>query len=70
VLRVMKELAATGMTMVIATHELPFAQEVSDWVVFIDGGHIIEEGPPLDVLQAPRQQRTKEYVRTYANPAA
>jgi ABC-type polar amino acid transport system ATPase subunit len=69
VLRVMKELAATGMTMVIATHELPFAQEVSDWVVFIDGGHIIEEGPPLDLLQRPTQQRTRDYVRTYANSA-
>jgi len=68
VLRVMKELAATGMTMVIATHELPFAREVSDWVVFIDGGRIVEEGPPADVLQRPQQQRTKDYVRTYASP--
>jgi ABC-type polar amino acid transport system ATPase subunit len=68
VLRVMKELARTGMTMVIATHELPFAQEVSDWVVFIDGGRIVEEGPPGEVLQRPRQQRTKDYVRTYATP--
>jgi ABC-type polar amino acid transport system ATPase subunit len=68
VLRVMKELAHMGMTMVIATHELPFAQEVSDWVVFIDGGRIVEEGPPGDVLQRPRQQRTKDYVRTYATP--
>jgi ABC-type polar amino acid transport system ATPase subunit len=56
------------MTMVIATHELPFAQEVSDWVVFIDGGRIVEEGPPGEVLQRPRQQRTKDYVRTYAAP--
>jgi ABC-type polar amino acid transport system ATPase subunit len=68
VLRVMKELAGAGMTMVIATHELPFAQEVSDWVVFIDGGHIVEEGPPGEVLQRPRKQRTKDYVRTYAAP--
>jgi ABC-type polar amino acid transport system ATPase subunit len=68
VLRVMKELAVTGMTMVIATHELPFAQEVSDWVVFIDGGRIVEEGPPAEVLRRPQQQRTKDYVRTYASP--
>jgi ABC-type polar amino acid transport system ATPase subunit len=69
VLNVMKELAESGMTMVIATHELPFAQEVSDWIVFIDGGHIIEEGPPFDVLQRPEQERTKAYVRTYAATA-
>jgi polar amino acid transport system ATP-binding protein len=67
VLHVMKELAATGMTMVIATYELPLAQEVSDWVVFIDGGRIIEEGPPLELLRSPTQQRTRDYVRTYAN---
>ena len=66
VLKVMKELAAGGMTMVIATHELPFAQEVSDWVVFIDGGRIVQEGPPLEVLQRPQQARTKDYVRTYS----
>jgi polar amino acid transport system ATP-binding protein len=66
VLRVMKELAATGITMVLVTHELPFAQEVADWVVFIDAGKIVEEGPPLEVLRNPQQQRTRDYVRNYS----
>jgi ABC-type polar amino acid transport system ATPase subunit len=48
------------------SHELPFAQEVSDWVVFIDRGKVVEEGPPLDVLQHPRHERTRAYVTTYA----
>jgi ABC-type polar amino acid transport system ATPase subunit len=65
VLRVMRELAADGMTMMLVTHELPFAREVSDWVVFIDRGRIVEEGPPEDVLGHPREARTREYVRTY-----
>ncbi len=67
VLKVMRELAADGMTMILVTHELPFAQEVSDWVVFIDKGSIVEEGPPLDVLQHPREARTREYVTGYAS---
>jgi len=67
VLRVMRELAADGMTMILVTHELPFAQEVSDWVVFIDRGKVVEEGPPVDVLQHPREERTKAYVSTYAS---
>src|SRR6185295_336881 len=54
VLRVMRTLADDGMTMILVTHELPFAQEVSDWVVFIDGGRIVEEGTPEEVLQRPR----------------
>jgi ABC-type polar amino acid transport system ATPase subunit len=66
VLRVMRELAEAGMTMVIATHELPFALEVSDWVVFIDAGRIVEEGPPREVLRRPQQQRTRDYVGTLA----
>jgi polar amino acid transport system ATP-binding protein len=67
VLRVMRELAADGMTMVIVTHELPFAREVSDWVVFIDAGRIIEEGPPQEILHTPREQRTRAYVASYAS---
>jgi ABC-type polar amino acid transport system ATPase subunit len=66
VLKVMRELAADGMTMLLVTHELPFAQEVSDWVVFIDRGRIVEQGPPADVLQRPREARTRAYVNTYA----
>lgn len=68
VLRVMRELAADGMTMILVTHELPFAREVSDWVVFIDGGRIIEQGPPADVLDRPREARTAAYVARYASP--
>jgi polar amino acid transport system ATP-binding protein len=67
VLKVMRELAADGMTMLLVTHELPFAQEVSDWVVFIDGGRIVEQGPPADVLTRPREERTRAYVNTYAS---
>jgi ABC-type polar amino acid transport system ATPase subunit len=67
VLKVMRELADDGMTMILVTHELPFAQEVSDWVVFIDQGRIVEEGPPLEVLQNPREARTKAYVTGYAS---
>ena len=68
VLRVMRELAGDGMTMIIVTHELPFAREVSDWVVFIDGGRIIEQGPAADVLDNPREPRTVAYVARYAKP--
>jgi ABC-type polar amino acid transport system ATPase subunit len=67
VLRVMRELADDGMTMLLVTHELPFAQEVSDWVVFIDGGRIVEEGPPDELFKRPREERTRAYVGTYAS---
>jgi polar amino acid transport system ATP-binding protein len=69
VLRVMRELAKDGMTMILVTHELPFAREVSDWVVFIDGGRIIEQGTAVDVLDNPREARTAAYVARYAAPA-
>jgi ABC-type polar amino acid transport system ATPase subunit len=69
VLRVMRELANDGMTMILVTHELPFAREVSDWVVFIDGGRIIEQGTAADVLDRPREARTAAYVARYAAPA-
>ncbi|AGB73995.1 MULTISPECIES: amino acid ABC transporter ATP-binding protein [Rhizobium] len=68
VLRVMRELASDGMTMIIVTHELPFAREVSDWVAFIDGGRIIEQGLAADVLDNPRESRTVAYVARYAKP--
>ena len=64
VLRVMRELAEDGMTMILVTHELPFARDVSDWVVFLDGGRVIEQGPPEDVLGHPQEERTKAYVMT------
>jgi ABC-type polar amino acid transport system ATPase subunit len=66
VLRVMRELARDGITMIIVTHELPFAREVSDWVVFIDRGRIVEQGPAADVIDRPREARTAAYVAKYA----
>ncbi len=62
VLKVMRELAEDGMTMLLVTHELGFARDVSDWVVFIDRGRVVEQGPPGDVLERPREERTKAYV--------
>jgi ABC-type polar amino acid transport system ATPase subunit len=64
----MRRLAHDGMTMILVTHELPFAREVSDWVVFIDGGRVIEQGLPADVLDNPREPRTVAYVARYASP--
>ena len=61
VLDVLRELAAEGMTMIVVTHEMGFAREVASRVVFMDGGVIIEEGPPAEVLDNPRQERTKQF---------
>lgn len=63
VLDVMKGLAAEGMTMVVVTHEMSFARDVADRVVFMDGGVIVEEGSPVQVFEAPSQQRTKDFLR-------
>lgn len=62
VLDVMKSLAREGMTMVIVTHEMGFAREVGDRLLFIDGGVIVEQGAPKDVFGAPRHSRTKEFL--------
>ena len=62
VLQVMKQLAADGMTMVIVTHEMGFAREVADRVIFMDGGYIVEEGTPEEVLSNPQAQRTKDFL--------
>lgn len=59
VLNVMKQLAIEGMTMVVVTHEMGFAREVADWVVFMDGGYIIEENEPIEIFSNPQQERTK-----------
>jgi len=63
VLDVMKGLAAEGMTMVVVTHEMSFARDVADRVVFMDGGVIVEEGSPVQVFESPSQQRTKDFLR-------
>jgi polar amino acid transport system ATP-binding protein len=62
VLDVMRELAAEGMTMIVVTHEIGFAREVADRVVFMDGGVIVEKGKPADVLDNPREERTRRFL--------
>jgi polar amino acid transport system ATP-binding protein len=62
VLDTMRELAEEGMTMIVVTHELGFAREVADRVIFMDGGVIVEEGPPAEVLENPREERTKQFL--------
>ena len=62
VLEVMKQLAADGMTMVVVTHEMGFAREVADRVVFMDGGYIVEEGTPEEVFGHPKEERTISFL--------
>ncbi|MGX9136514.1 amino acid ABC transporter ATP-binding protein [Rummeliibacillus sp. JY-2-4R] len=63
VLKVMKELAQTGLTMIIVTHEMEFAREVSDRIVFMDKGVIVEDGTPDDVFNHPKHERTKAFLQ-------
>jgi polar amino acid transport system ATP-binding protein len=62
VLRLVRELAEVGMTTIMATHEMSFAREVADKVCFLDGGVILEEGPPAQIFSAPTQVRTREFL--------
>jgi len=62
VLAVMKQLALEGMTMVVVTHEMGFAREVSDRMVFMEGGRIIEEGPTEQIFKSAREERTKLFL--------
>lgn len=62
VLKVMKDLAEEGMTMVIVTHEMGFAREVADRILFMDGGYIVEEGTPMELLMNPKEKRTKDFL--------
>ena len=62
ILALIAELGADGMTMVVVTHEMGFAKEVADGVALMDGGVIVEQGPPLDVLVNPTQDRTKVFL--------
>ncbi|KYH42938.1 amino acid ABC transporter ATP-binding protein [Branchiibius sp. NY16-3462-2] len=62
VLAVIRDLAADGMTMTIVTHEIAFAREVADTVVFLDGGHIVEKGSPAEVLDDPQDSRTQAFL--------
>jgi ABC-type polar amino acid transport system ATPase subunit len=63
VLVVMRDLAEFGMTMVVVTHEMHFARDVGDRLVFIDEGRIVEEGPPAEVLSNPKEERTRRFLR-------
>jgi polar amino acid transport system ATP-binding protein len=63
VLAIVRNLAEGGTTMVLATHEMAFARDIATQVCFLDGGRILESGPPEQVLVAPEQQRTREFLR-------
>ena len=62
VLNVMKDLAKGGMTMVVVTHEIGFAREVADRIVFMEGGYIVEEGSPEDIIYHPQEPRTVDFL--------
>ena len=62
VLGVIKELALSGMTMIVVTHEIGFAREVADTLVFLDGGRVVESGPPAEVLAGPRHERARTFL--------
>jgi polar amino acid transport system ATP-binding protein len=68
VLTVMRKLAEEGMTMLVVTHEMAFAREVADRVVFMDAGVIVEEGPPSEVIVKPREDRTREFLHRVLDP--
>ncbi|MBC9956130.1 amino acid ABC transporter ATP-binding protein [Yimella sp. cx-51] len=63
VLEVMRELAEGGMTMIVVTHEIAFARDVADRVVFMDGGVVVEQGPPREVIARPQHERTRTFLR-------
>jgi polar amino acid transport system ATP-binding protein len=68
VLEVMRKLAETGMTMIVVTHEMHFAREVADRVLFIDGGVIVEQGAARDILNQPQHPRTQDFLRRVLHP--
>ena len=65
VLNIMKELAEDGLTMIVVTHEMSFARDVSDRVVFMDKGVIEEDGSPEQVFTSPKSERTKEFLKSF-----
>ena len=69
VLRVIRGLADRRMTMVIVTHEMAFARDVADRVIFMDGGVIVEQGPARDVIERPQEERTRQFLSRYAQNA-
>ena len=68
VLSVMRDVAREGMTMIVVTHEMGFAREVADRVLFLEGGHIVEEGVPEELLRNPKEERTKDFLHRVINP--
>lgn len=62
VLQSMKKLAAEGMTMLVVTHEIGFAKEVGDWIIYMDHGEVVEEGPPQDILVNPKTDRLQKFL--------
>jgi polar amino acid transport system ATP-binding protein len=69
VLELIRDLKRDGMTMVLATHEMSFAREVATQVCFLDGGRILEHGPPAQLLVAPEQERTRQFLRRVLPPS-
>lgn len=67
VLDVMRRLAGTGVTMVIVTHEMGFARQVADRVIFMDGGRLVEMGTPADIFDTPKEERTRSFLRAVLN---
>ncbi len=65
ILKVIRELAAERMTMVIVTHEMAFARDVADYVIFMDGGVIVEQGDPREVINNPKSDRTKAFLNRF-----
>jgi polar amino acid transport system ATP-binding protein len=70
VLGVMRTLAENGMTMLVVTHEMAFAREVADRVVFLDHGAVVEDGPAEQVISAPRTERAKAFLARVLNPTS
>jgi len=68
VLGVMRQLATEGMTMLVVTHEMQFAREVADRVLFMDGGYVVEEGPAAQVIGSPQHERTKTFLKRVLDP--
>lgn len=66
VLKVMRELAADGMTMIVVTHEMGFARGVANRVIFMDGGVVVEDGPPDDIMRSPKTDRFRSFLGTHA----
>ncbi|MET3857677.1 MULTISPECIES: amino acid ABC transporter ATP-binding protein [unclassified Rhizobium] len=67
VLDVMRKLAGTGVTMIVVTHEMGFARQVADRVIFMDGGRIVEAGTPAEIFDNPREERTRSFLRAVLN---